>query len=140
MDQALSQKSCKLTFLCLEIELEPNSSTCLKICSHILLRFDTSRNILQTKFFQRTTRIFSCFRSLPIPVTSFNDYVCGNPQHCLIKIVRIHHDDVGKAVDDFLALVKRYASLICRLMESLIKGCLEQSLNKFVLNTEGAIF
>ncbi len=75
------------------------------MCSQLILRIEKNRHILQNNFFSRNhlfTYLFSVFiySSELVPI---NEYVIGNKRHRIINKVRNYHDEVEKAVADFLA-------------------------------------
>ncbi len=75
------------------------------MCSQIMLRIEKLRHILQNNFFPRNhlfTYLFSVFIYSSGLVLN-NDYVIGNKQHRIINKVCNYHDEVEKAVADFLA-------------------------------------
>ncbi len=87
------------------MKLEPNSSIYLNMCSHILLRITTIRHILQTKILPKYHSLASFFSVFTLfsDFVLINEYVIGNQQHCVINNVHNYHDEVEKAVADFLA-------------------------------------
>ncbi len=75
------------------------------MCSQLILRIEKRRHILQNNFFPRNhlfTYLFSVFVYSSELVLS-NEYEIGNKQHRIINKVRNYHDEVEKAVADFLA-------------------------------------
>ncbi len=75
------------------------------MCSHIFLRIDILRHILQNRFFPKNHSFTSIFSVLAYSseVVLIIEYVNGNQQHCIINKVRNYHDEVEKAVADFYA-------------------------------------
>ncbi len=77
----------------------------LQMCSHITLRFEKLRHILQNRFFPKNysfTLLFSVF-TYSSELVLVNEYVNGNQQHYVINKVRNYHDEVEKVVADFFA-------------------------------------
>ncbi len=75
------------------------------MCSQLILRIEKLRHILQNNFFPGTTSLFiffSVFIYFSELVLNI-EYVIGNKQHRIINKVRNYHDEVEKAVADFLA-------------------------------------
>ncbi len=90
---------------CLKMNLEPSLLILLKMCSHILFRIDSSRDILQTNFFLSNyslSSILSVF-TFSFDLVLINTYAYGNQQHCLINKVHNYDDEVEEAVAEFEA-------------------------------------
>ncbi len=74
------------------------------MCSQLILRIEKLRHIIQNNFFPRNhlfTYLFSVFIYSSELVLN-NEYVIVNNQHRIINKVRNYHDEVEKAVADFL--------------------------------------
>ncbi len=75
------------------------------MCSQLILRIEKLRRILQNNFFPRN-HLFAYLFSVFIYSSELklnNEYVIGNKQHRVTYKVRNYHDEVEKAVPDFLA-------------------------------------
>ncbi len=75
------------------------------MCSQLILRIEKIRHVLQNNFFPKN-HLFTYLLSVFIyssELVHINEYVIGNKQHQITKIVRNYHDEVEKAVADFLA-------------------------------------
>ncbi len=87
------------------MKVQPISSIHLKMCSQLIIRIEKLRHILQNNFFPRNhlfTYLFSVFIFSSVLVLN-NEYVFSNKQHRIINKARNYHDEVEKAVADFLA-------------------------------------
>ncbi len=75
------------------------------MCSQLILRIEKLRHILQNNFVPRN-HLFTYLFSVSIFSSELvlnNEYVIDNKQHRIINKVRNYHDEVEKAVADFLA-------------------------------------